>query len=135
MIEHRTEELPRHDDSRAVKTLSTADLVQRGNTFPVEPAKTATNSSERVPLFQEVELDDFRQRWQNIQTEFVDDPRMAVSRADELVASLMNRLAEVFADERQRLEHDLEKGENVSTEDLRQALRRYRSFFDRLLTV
>lgn len=64
-----------------------------------------------------------------------DDPRTAVRRADELVASLMKRLAEIFAAERKKLERDWDKGEEVPTEDLRQALRRYRSFFDRLLAV
>jgi hypothetical protein len=48
---------------------------------------------------------------------------------------LMTRLAQVFADERGKLEHEWDKGENVSTEDLRVALRRYGSFFDRLLSV
>ena len=65
----------------------------------------------------------------------MDDPRSAVRHADELVASTMKRLAEVFAAERERLEHDWDRGESVSTEDLRQVLRRYRSFFDRLLSV
>jgi hypothetical protein len=58
-----------------------------------------------------------------------------VRQADELVASLMKRLAEAFAAERERLEGDWDQGEEVSTEELRQALRRYRSFFDRLLSV
>jgi CHAD domain-containing protein len=58
-----------------------------------------------------------------------------VQDADELVASVMKRLAEVFAAEREKLERDWDSGEDVSTEDLRVALRRYRSFFDRLLAV
>ena len=78
---------------------------------------------------------DFRQRWQDIQTQFVDDPRGSVGKADQLVSDTITRLGEVFADQRNRLEKEWDKGENVSTEDLRQALRRYRNFFDRLLTV
>ena len=70
-----------------------------------------------------------------VQTEFVDEPRGSVEKADQLVASTIKRLAEVFANERSRLEHEWAKGDNVSTEDLRQALRKYRSFFDRLLAV
>lgn len=87
------------------------------------------------PLFATAEADSFRKRWEQIQTEFVDDPRGSVKKADEHVAATIKRLAEVFAGERTRLEREWDKGDNVSTEDLRQALRRYRSFFDRLLTV
>ena len=88
-----------------------------------------------MSLFSEDEARDFRKRWEQVQTEFVDEPRGSVEKADELVASTIQRLAEVFADERARLEREWAKGDNVSTEDLRQALRKYRSFFDRLLAV
>ena len=70
-----------------------------------------------------------------MQVAFVDEPRKAVEDADSLVAATMKRLAEVFAEERQKLEHQWDRGDNVSTEDLRQALRRYRSFFSRLLSI
>jgi hypothetical protein len=78
---------------------------------------------------------DFRSRWEKIQIGFVDEPRKAVEQADELVASAIKRLADVFATERQKLEAEWDKADNVSTEDLRVALRCYRSFFDRLLSV
>jgi len=87
-----------------------------------------------VSLFSEDETHDLRKRWEKVQTEFVDEPRGSVEKADQLVASTIKRLAEVFADERTRLEHEWAQGENVSTEDLRQALRKYRSFFDRMLS-
>ncbi len=87
------------------------------------------------PLFQESEVGDFRSRWSSIQTAFVDEPRRAVEDADNLVASLMKKLAEGFANERSRLEGQWDRGDNVSTEDLRLALQRYRNFFDRLLKV
>jgi hypothetical protein len=87
------------------------------------------------PLFDGGEAEGFRSRWYAIQAGFVDEPRRAVQEADELVAAVMKRLAEVFASERESLEHDWDKGDDVSTEDLRVALRRYRSFFDRLLSV
>jgi hypothetical protein len=87
------------------------------------------------PLFSTDEAEDFRQRWSSIQVAFVDEPRQAVEDADRLIAQTMKRLAEVFADERQKLEHQWDQGDNVSTEDLRVALRRYRSFFSRLLRV
>src|SRR5215831_9764878 len=76
-----------------------------------------------------------RQRWDTIQTGFVDEPRRAVQDADGLVAQTMKRVAEVFAQERSTLEKQWTHGENVSTEDLRVALKRYRSFFDRLLAA
>ncbi len=90
---------------------------------------------ESGTLFSSGEADDLRARWDAIQVAFVDEPRRAVEQADILVAGTMKRLAEIFAEERNKLEVQWNKGENVSTEDLRQALRRYRSFFSRLLSV
>jgi hypothetical protein len=78
---------------------------------------------------------DVQSRWQQIQGGFVDEPRRAVEDADALVADLMQRLADSFAQERSRLESQWARGDEVSTEDLRVALQRYRSFFDRLLSA
>ena len=86
-------------------------------------------------LFPPQESDDFRNRWNDIQATFVDEPRHAVEEADHLVASIVKRVAEVFAGERSKLESQWSRGGEVSTEDLRQALQRYRSFFNRLLSV
>jgi hypothetical protein len=91
--------------------------------------------SEPMPLFSEPEMADFRSQWSKIQTGFVDEPRRTVEDADKLVAAVMQRLAEGFADERSGLEKQWDSGDNVSTEDLRVALQRYRSFFDRLLKL
>ena len=77
----------------------------------------------------------FQQRWKEIQTRFVDEPRGAVEDADGLVANLMQQLAEGFAKERERLEAQWGRGEDISTEDLRVALQRYRTFFQRLLST
>jgi hypothetical protein len=66
---------------------------------------------------------------------FVDEPRRAVEEADSLVAQVIKRLSEVFADERTNLERQWDRGDQISTEDLRIALRKYRSFFDRLLSL
>ena len=134
MIDDRSNVLNGHEAPVAEKPLGTADLIQRAEAHAVQRTG-AQGASERAALFPESELSGLRQQWQEAQTQFVDDPRSAVRRADELVASLMNRLAEVFAAEREGLERDWDKGEQVSTEDLRQALRKYRSFFDRLLAV
>lgn len=95
----------------------------------------ADEDETAATLFATEEADEFRQRWENVQTGFVDEPRGAVERADELVAEVMKRLAETFAEERSRLEGQWARGDDVSTEDLRMALRRYRWFFDRLLNV
>ena len=88
-----------------------------------------------VPLFSTEEAKDFRARWDAIQVSFVDEPRQVVEQADSLVAVAMKRLAEMFAAERARLEGQWDRGDNVSTEDLRLALQRYRSFFGRILSV
>lgn len=93
------------------------------------------DGSRSVALFAPDEAQNFRSRWEKIQTGFVDEPRTSVQQADELVASVIQRLEKVFGDERNRLEQGWDKGEDVSTEDLRMALRRYRSLFDRLLSV
>jgi hypothetical protein len=100
-----------------------------------ETLDRAAAVSEPMPLFSESELGDFRAQWSNLQTGFVDEPRRTVEVADKLVASVMQRLAEGFANERSGLEKQWDRGDNVSTEDLRIALQRYRSFFDRLLTL
>jgi uncharacterized protein YktB (UPF0637 family) len=80
-------------------------------------------------------LQTFRSRWDHVQTSFVDEPRQAVEQADSLVANVVKRIAEQFSAEREKLEKQWDSGSEVSTEDLRQALKRYRSFFDRLLTL
>ena len=74
-------------------------------------------------------------RWKDIQAEFVDEPTTAVQEADALVAELMQRLAMMFATERAELEDRWAGGNEVSTEELRQGLRLYRSFFERLLAA
>lgn len=91
--------------------------------------------SAPVPLFSEPEMADFRSQWSKVQTGFVDEPRRTVEDADKLVAAVMQRLAAGFANERSGLEKQWDSGDNVSTEDLRVALQRYRSFFDRLLKL
>jgi hypothetical protein len=85
------------------------------------------------PLLPPEQEEDFRGQWDVIQTAFVDEPRRAVEQADSLVANLMKRLAETFSERRDRLEQQWDRGDEVSTEELRVALQRYRSFFDRLL--
>ena len=111
--------------------------VQGANDKSRTHALAAAPAMEREsgPLFSGDEANELRSRWDAIQVGFVDEPRRAVELADNLVAGTMKRLAEIFTDERSMLEGQWDQGENVSTEDLRLALRRYRSFFSRLLSV
>jgi hypothetical protein len=98
-------------------------------------AVARAREEERVALFVANESNELRARWDSIQVGFVDEPRKAVQEADALVSATIKRLAEIFADERQKLEQEWDRRENISTEDFRVALRRYRSFFARLLAI
>jgi hypothetical protein len=99
------------------------------------PSQAARPPAEATPLLAADTAEQFRSQWGEIQTGFVDEPRKAVEQADSLVAEVMQRLAQTFADERKKLEGQWDRGDNISTEDLRVALQRYRSFFDRPLSV
>ena len=117
---------PRRDDR--------AGKVREDSDYAAAQHRTAL-LEESAPLFPGGEATELRARWDAIQVGFVDEPRRAVEQADALVAGAMKRLAETFAEERGRLEGQWDRGDSVSTEDLRLALRRYRSFFGRLLSV
>jgi len=111
------------------------DIDRDRGVVDYQSAAGSQPEEDSPPLFEQDALERFRSQWGAIQTGFVDDPGGAVKQADDLVAAVMKRLAEVFASEQARLEQAWAKGDDVSTEDLRVALRRYRSFFDRLLSV
>ena len=131
--------------------VSTADLVAATQTpqsqravdpGPAVPASggsaaavSLSDGETLAPLFRSQEAQDFRATWDAVQTGFVDDPKQAVRKADELVAQVMQTLAHSFSDERSRLEGQVDQTDQASTEDLRIALRRYRSFFQRLLSL
>ena len=129
--------------------LSTTDFVATGDRrevaeVPVEDttgtyggggARMVKETPAVTPLFADTEGHDFRSKWDQIQIGFVDEPRKAVQDADSLVAQTMKRLAEIFSDERKKMEAQWSRGDDVSTEDLRVALQRYRSFFNRLLSM
>jgi hypothetical protein len=97
-------------------------------------AESPASGRNENALFDQEELRDLRTRWDQVQTSFVDEPRDAVEQADTLVATVVKRIAEQFAEEREKLEQQWHRGNDVSTEDLRQGLKRYRAFFDRLLS-
>ena len=107
-------------------------MMERPGTGQGQRPETDDRPSALLPT---AEGGDLRRRWDTIQTGFVDEPRRAVEDADGLVAQTMKRVAEVFAQERASLEKQWSEGEDVSTEDLRVAMKRYRSFFDRLLAA
>jgi hypothetical protein len=96
---------------------------------------TMAGDSGHIELFPEEELVGYRTQWESIQTGFVDHPRAAVEQADALVSQVVTRLTEMFSNERSRLEGQWTNGDNASTEDLRIALTRYRSFFHKLLSM
>jgi hypothetical protein len=109
-----------------------ADLAAAQSRDTRSPAE---QQEERLALFSDEQVTELRNRWTTIQGEFVDEPRGAVDKADVLVADAITRLTEGFARTRADLDQQWKRGGSVSTEDLRQALRHYRSFFDRILNV
>jgi hypothetical protein len=121
------------------RPLSTADLVSaaRGQDMmeDEEQVEVAGEAEAPMALFTPELTQTYRSRWVSIQSSFVDDPRQAVRSGDELVAEVMTNLANTFSEERQRVEAQLDQTGEGSTENLRLALRRYRSFFDRLLSL
>lgn len=144
-------------DERNERQLSTADVAAAANRTEesaigdtrdrerlhdreVERARASEPAMERAgtteqPLLDRELVSRFQNRWDEIQTGFVDEPRRAVEEADALVALAVRELAQSFANERAGLERQWDRGDDVSTEDLRQSLQRYRSFFGRLLSV
>jgi hypothetical protein len=111
------------------------DMDRERGAVDYQSAVGSQPQGDSTSLFEQEVLEDFRARWGTVQSGFVDNPGGAVKQADELVVEVMKRLAEVFADERANLEHAWARGEDLSTENLRVALHRYRSFFDRLLLI
>ena len=115
------------DEGLPTGQITTAD-AGNGNGSEVTPGPPAR-------LLEGDELQRLALHWREIQAHFVDEPRMAVEQADALVADLMQQVAAMFARERAELEHRWVDGDGVSTEELRQSLRGYRSFFERLLAA
>ena len=129
-------------ETMETKQLTTADLADAANGRDRQELDAAESRARGLsedpysgPLLAQDYSADMRTRWEGIQTGFVDDPRVAVQQADELVAAAIKKLAESFAGERAKLEEEWSRGNDVSTENLRQALRRYRAFFHRLLSI
>ncbi|HZZ90342.1 MAG TPA: hypothetical protein VFE13_18580 [Caulobacteraceae bacterium] len=138
-VETAAEPIEPPRSGQADEALTTAALARTGEapregpevrTFAADPA-----SEHAEPLFAGDETTRLRADWDQVQASFVDEPRQAVEAADRLVAQAIKRMAEIFADEKARLEGQWDRDGEASTEDLRQALRRYRAFFGRVLSV
>lgn len=127
--------LPTETDAQRVSRAGIESMVNEGGAVAAPTATAAAADGQAAALLSLDEAKEFRIRWDAIQGGFVDEPRHAVEQADSLVSEAIKRLAEMFAEERAKLEGQWDRKEDVSTEDLRLALRRYRTFFGRLLTV
>ncbi|MFJ9641713.1 hypothetical protein [Streptomyces sp. NPDC101206] len=108
---------------------------EAGADTDTDTAGAGTAEPDETPLMPESEAADFRDQWSRIQADFVDDPKESVRAADGLVAAVMQHLAGTFASHKEDLEQQWSRGGEVATEDLRLALQRYRSFFNRLLST
>ncbi|HUI82495.1 MAG TPA: hypothetical protein VLY24_31450 [Bryobacteraceae bacterium] len=107
-------------------------------TSPTHTTKSAAapaNIDSSFPLLPLDITEDLRKRWDNVQVGFVDEPRDAVKQADELVAHAIKKLSESFTEARANLEGQWTRGGDVNTDDLRVAFKKYRSFFQKLMSV
>ncbi len=127
-------EMSTADLARQAEAPDSAVLAEHDAVVGRTPASSAADD-RRTRLFDDQAAKDFRTRWNDVQAAFVDSPQSAVERADTLVAETMKRMAESFSAERASLEAQWDRGDDVTTEDLRIALQRYRTFFDRLLNI
>jgi len=128
-------------EPRAERQADVQDFDEDGDRFEgdrreeVRRPPSPPLEKDLVPLLNADKAEEYRSRWMDIQTEFVDDPRNSVENADDLVARVINSITENFANERTALEDQWNRGKDASTEDLRLAMKRYRSFFNRLLAL
>ena len=122
----------RRDDIRREETRKPeGEVVPFERTTPSQE----TPIQEKSPIFPKNEADQFRSRWNSIQATFVDEPRKAIEEADKLVASAIQRMNQVYSEERAKMEGAWKRGEHVSTEDLRITLQHYRAFFGRVMST
>jgi hypothetical protein len=121
-----------------LSTEQLANMQPAESEVPAEPSRSPhaeDNGEQQAQLLEPGDRESMTTRWRDIQADFVDHPREAMQDADALVAGLMQQLAKTFAEERAQLEAQWSRGDDVSTEDLRVSLQRYRAFFERLLAV
>ena len=127
------------DGSPGGPPLTTEQIANPGAAQPAAPSAPGGRSTEAgsdaAQLLDPRDREAMTRRWRDIQADFVDQPRQAMQDADALIAGLMQQLAQMFSQERSQLEAQWSRGDQVSTEDLRVSLQRYRAFFERLLSV
>jgi hypothetical protein len=128
MDQPSTADLAYGKDSEEAKTARTTDGIS-------STGMSTSHEESQTPLIAVARSSEYSTRWQDVQAEFVDEPQKAVKDADGLVAEVIQTLATTFADQRRQLEDQWKAGGDVSTEDLRQALMQYRTFFQRLLAA
>jgi len=116
------------------QNLNSAQL-ENGESIPNQARPLAGDADPATRLFSRGEAGSLRSRWGSIQVGFVDEPKRSVKEADQLVGEVISHLAEGFATERQRLASQWDRSDDVSTEDLRCSFHRYRSIFERLLSI
>jgi len=125
-----------HADDMAVQMAPAGEpvlyMAPVNETAKPEVSATPTSVSPAALLSHE-ESDRLRIRWNEIQGKFVDEPRAAVQQADGLVSEVIHQITSMFAKEHSLLDGQWNQGNDVSTEDLRMVLQRYRSFFNRLM--
>lgn len=119
----------------AARNASRETGSQRTSSVSVPTADDRSAEQAMGALFPQGELQQFRVRWDQVQASFVDDPRRSVQEADNLVASVVKRIADQFAEQRGKLEGQWSRGDDATTEELRRSMRQYRAFFERLLSM
>lgn len=133
MDEQREMERERDVNETSEEQLRNEQIVE--DRAPQMQAPMDTDREALEPLFENSDAERFRTQWLNIQSKFVDNPRASVKEADDLVANIVKSVTMSFSNRRVGLEKQWNSGEDISTEDLRVALKQYRSFFERLLTL
>ena len=127
---------PRQDRPRATTDSDTGAELKKAD---VDRDRDQERPSDKAPseqaLVEPTRARGYRERWTAIQAVFVDQPGDAVQKADALVDEVVRELTDAFGRERADLEQQWSSGEKVSTEQLRVALQRYRSFFEQLLSA
>lgn len=128
-----------HSESAGTGTGADPDQRQPGPQGQVAGGTAAHGSSADADapagLFDQREVSEFSDRWEDIQVRFVDQPQESVAAADKLVDDVVTTVTTRLGDQRRQLESQWQREEEVSTEQLRQSLQRYHALFDRLLST
>jgi hypothetical protein len=124
---------PNKESSPVAHSDSFANPVPADKEIVHETQAAVQEAASSTGLFNIEEVEQLRKLWNEVQVRFVDEPRAAVEQADMLVSEVIKEITKMFADEHSSLERQWNQGTEVSTEELRQALQHYRSFFNRLV--